>query len=311
MILKINSSGENVKILQRFLQITDDGIFGKITEQKVKDWQGKNGLVADGIVGPVTWKSMGLDTMATTDIQERPNFVIKPQLTYVQHFMPPTEYYPGKTKKEWLFLHHTAGGHNPYFVADMWAKDDRGKVGTEFILGGRECLGRDDRFDGLLVQCFPAGGYGWHLGTGNNPMHTNSVGIEVCNYGYVTKGGYTWNGKWVAKNPDNFYNYVGGVVNHITELAQPFRGFKFWHRYSDKQISALKDFILFIANRDGIDVRKGLIELIKKEGEFKAFDKMDVAMCTNTKGMWSHTNVLRGKVDMFPQAELVQMLLSI
>ena len=114
-------------------------------------------------------------------------------------------------------------------------------------------------------------------------------------------------------NPDKFYTYVGTEAHpsQIVELSQAFRGFKFWHKYSDKQIESLKELILHVASKHGIDVRKGLIELIKKEGEFKAFDKMDVAMCTNTKGMWSHTNVLRGKVDMFPQQELVEMLLSL
>jgi len=42
-----------------------------------------------------------------------------------------------------------------------------------------------------------------------------------------------------------------------------------------------------------------------------AFDRTDVALCERTKGMWNHTNVMRGKVDMFPQPELVQMLLSL
>ena len=37
-------------------------------------------------------------------------------------------------------------------------------------------------------------------------------------------------------------------------------------RYSDKQIESLRLWILYIAERDGIDVRKGLPELIKEKG---------------------------------------------
>ena len=64
MTLKYGSKGEEVKQLQRFLGITADGDFGIGTESKVKEWQSKNNLVNDGIVGPSTWNAMGL---ATTD----------------------------------------------------------------------------------------------------------------------------------------------------------------------------------------------------------------------------------------------------
>lgn len=37
-------------------QLKVDGVFGKSTTDAVKDFQGKNGLGADGVVGPQTWK---------------------------------------------------------------------------------------------------------------------------------------------------------------------------------------------------------------------------------------------------------------
>lgn len=307
MIIKIGSTGPNVEILQRFLKITADGIFGPATETAVKAWQRTNGLKDDGIVGPITWNAMKLGELSSTDISEHSHTPIR------EKYLPVGQYLAGPTKKEWFFLHHTAGWHNPYSTIDAWALDDRGAVATEYVLGGPSIRGNEDKFDGEIVKCIPDGGYGWHLGTGNNVMHRNSVAVEVCNFGQLTKGGYYKGTAFVKLNPDKFYTYVGTEAHpsQIVELKQPFRGFKFWHKYSDKQIAALKDLILHVAAKHSIDVRKGLIELIKKEGEFKAFDTMDVAMCERTKGMWTHTNVLRGKVDMFPQAELVAMLLSI
>jgi putative chitinase len=59
MILKLGSSGELVKELQRFLKIKDTGNFGPITESSVKKWQKDNGLLDDGIVGPLTLSKMG------------------------------------------------------------------------------------------------------------------------------------------------------------------------------------------------------------------------------------------------------------
>ena len=44
MLLKVGSTGEDVKKLQRFLGIKDDGKFGSGTEKKVKAWQKANGL---------------------------------------------------------------------------------------------------------------------------------------------------------------------------------------------------------------------------------------------------------------------------
>ena len=66
-----NINSNNKKILQEFLGITTDGDFGPGTEKAVKTWQTNNGLLSDGIVGPKTWKAMGLDERVTTDNSER------------------------------------------------------------------------------------------------------------------------------------------------------------------------------------------------------------------------------------------------
>lgn len=54
-ILKVGSRGEGVAFLQRWLGLQDDGIFGPLTDQKVRSYQRMQGLVSDGIVGPATW----------------------------------------------------------------------------------------------------------------------------------------------------------------------------------------------------------------------------------------------------------------
>ena len=296
MILKLGSKSEDVKILQRFLKLKDDGSFGSKTESAVKQWQKENKLKDDGIVGSKTWVAMGLDQLVTTDNSERLNESTN-GLVIEQYFLPKGEYLVGPTNKEYVFLHHTAGGHNPYQVADMWGRDTRGKIATEFILGGQSAAGNNTKFDGKLIQCMPTGSYGWHLGdNGSQHMHSHSVGIEVCNFGYVV------NGK----------TYANTIVDksQIVTLSQPFRGYKDWHRYSDKQIEVLKQWILFVADRDNIDVRKGLVEEIKKNGA-KGFEFNDNAYYGRVKGMWTHTNTRKDKVDMFPQQELIDMLLSL
>ena len=296
MLIKKGSRGPNVKIIQEFLEIGSDGVFGPQTEAAVKEWQRKNGLTADGIVGSKTWKKMGLDALSTTDLSE--SLIELPNgLIINKDFLPKGEYLEGPTEKEYLFLHHTAGWHNPYNTIRNWANDSRGRVATEFVLGGPSIKGNDDRYDGELVQCIPTGGYGWHLGkNGSQYMHSHSVGIEVCNFGWV-KDGKTYAGTKVDES-------------QIVTLDKPFRGHTTWHRYSDAQIEAIRLWLLWIAERDGIDIRAGLPALIKENGA-DAFEWNEDAYYGKVKGLWTHTNTRKDKVDMFPQPELMDMLVSL
>lgn len=50
--LRRGDRGETVKLLQRGLTVLVDGVFGRQTEQVLRDFQADHGLVADGICGP-------------------------------------------------------------------------------------------------------------------------------------------------------------------------------------------------------------------------------------------------------------------
>ena len=62
------STGEQVRIIQTKLKNWGyydgavDGIFGSSTAEAVRYFQRKNGLTADGIVGPATLKALGMST---------------------------------------------------------------------------------------------------------------------------------------------------------------------------------------------------------------------------------------------------------
>ena len=58
MILRLGSSGEEVKKLQELLGVDAIGKFGPKTEAAVKGWQSAHGLTPDGIVGDATWAKM-------------------------------------------------------------------------------------------------------------------------------------------------------------------------------------------------------------------------------------------------------------
>lgn len=60
-MLKIGSKGNLVKQLQEKLGVSTDGDFGPKTELALKEWQSKNGLIADGIAGKLTLGKMGIE----------------------------------------------------------------------------------------------------------------------------------------------------------------------------------------------------------------------------------------------------------
>ena len=63
--LKLGSKGDAVKRVQAKVGATQDGDFGPKTEALVKEWQKRNKLTVDGIVGPKTWgKMFGLSAEA-------------------------------------------------------------------------------------------------------------------------------------------------------------------------------------------------------------------------------------------------------
>lgn len=66
------STGSDVRLLQSKLSNWGyykggiDGVFGPDTARAVREFQQKNGLVTDGIVGPATWAALGYSTTIGT-----------------------------------------------------------------------------------------------------------------------------------------------------------------------------------------------------------------------------------------------------
>lgn len=75
-LLVEGSFGEDVKLLQTWLNklsytLKVDGIFGKLTAGAVRDFQGKNGLVVDGMVGPKTLAKLSPLVSTTPAVEEK------------------------------------------------------------------------------------------------------------------------------------------------------------------------------------------------------------------------------------------------
>jgi len=306
--LKLNSKGESVKQLQLLLNILPDGIFGPQTQQSVIFFQKSQNITPDGIVGPITW-SLLYDGW---EMINNPNEV---ESLYTPYFLPNYAYHNQPTEKKSIFLHHTGGWQNPYRVIDHWGERPH-KLATEFVIGGQSIHNDNSKHDGKILQAIPNNCWAWHLGIGNQPLHRESIGIELCNFGKITKGYFEkdQNGipKPIARGKNSYFTYVGQDVNpeQVTELDVPFRGYNYFHKYSAAQLESLKKLLLHLAEKHSIDIREGLPNLIRKEG-VKAFDRVVTKTCIDTPGVWSHGNVNDAKFDVSPQEGMIEMLLEL
>jgi len=304
-MLKVGSSGPNVVVLQNKLGIKADGIFGPNTEKYVDRFQLTHNLPVTGIVDNDMWALlMNLQLTRPEEIDEdtdlqgqyyKTNF----DQTIHKHYLPKGEYINGPVVNEYIFLHHTAGHANPHACIDMWGRDSRGRIATEFVLGGIDHRNGNNEHDGTLVQAFPTGAQGWHLGkTGSGWMNRHSVGIEICSMGYLTHDNRT---------------YVNSLCqeNQVTLLDEPFNGYNKFHSYSDAQIKATEKWIKYIGERDQIDIRLGLKQFIQKHGPNKGFGFQKDAYLGSVKGLLTHTNVRKDKTDCYPHPDLVDMILSL
>lgn len=267
--------------------------------------------------------------------------------------LDPGEFFTTQHKKDKIYLHHTAGGHRPDWTISGWNTDmtragNKRRVATAFVIGGKSRGGGNTDWDGKILRAFPESAWAVHL-NGSELYHVDksSIGIELCNYGPLTKN-----------NNGDYFNYVNGKMrkNQVIEFEEEFRGFHHYHAYSEKQIDALKDLLIDLSNRFEIDLKLGLQQWIDKEklampiplttlgqqkwlndhgfvgadGERLVEDgimgrntqwaiesvgksafEFNAAAVGGAPGLWTHTNVRTDKFDCSPQPILKEMISSL
>ena len=319
-MLKKGDKGNAVRELQLLLGITADGDFGPYTEAVVIKFQKENKLTPDGIAGPVTMSVLskgglhadtdrtGFDDSNDTDdkLAYHGEYTTECGLVIDRAYLDSDEYVRdyGKLEPEIFFIHHTAGWNNPYNTINSWNRDKRGRVCTQYCIGGvsiRKGKYGDDKYDGQVVECFPDNYIGWHLGkVGDFDTSKYSSGVEINNFGYAERKG------------SKFYNYVNIEIpkDMVCDLGYEFRGHRYWHKYTDAQIESLRLLLIHVGETyPKIDILAGIPQLLKDGISPKdAFEFKHDVYYGKEKGVWSHTTVRRDKFDCFPQPELVEML---
>ena len=158
-MLKIGNKGEEVKRLQEALGITNDGIFGKQTEEAVKLFQKKNGLEVDGIVGDKTWTALGF--------KDEINIIKMPLGVHISKA-------PNREIK-YLAIHFTAGSSSKAGSAkSVKHVFEQRKASADFCVDDRDMV----EFNPDLHNY-----YCWAVGDGNGKYgvtNKNSISIEIC-----------------------------------------------------------------------------------------------------------------------------------
>jgi len=329
MLLKKGDKGSSVKELQTLLKAHGfytgviDGDFGPGTEGCVKKYQTSKGLSADGVVGDRTYRHLleGVDTDRTgTDdsnaipskdvdgkVDMKGSYTTDEGLVIDRAYLDTDEYVMdyGKVEPINLFIHHTAGWNSPYKTITSWNGDKRGRVATQYVMGGTSIKkGKygDDKYNGTVVECFPNNYLGWHTGKVGDFTKVSklSAGIEICNFGYAEKKG------------DKYFTYVGTEIpaDMVCDLGYEFRGHQYWHAYTDEQIENLRLLILHIKSiYPKIDLAGGLPRLLKEGVHPKdAFEYNENCNYGRELGVWTHTNIRPDKFDCYPFPKLVEML---
>jgi len=197
-----------------------------------------------------------------------------------------SQFFQDIAPKSQVYLHHTAGSGNAEAVSRYWnGTSDR--VATAFVIGQ----------DGLIVQCFSSKHWAWHLGVGEKEFKAQgvkyqnlnklSVGIEVCNWGYL------------KEKDGKFYNYVGSRVpdSMVTTLEEPYKGYKHWYKYTDSQIESTRQLVEYLCETYDIpnEYRSDIFGLDKEA--FKG-----------TPGIYTHNSVRKDKSDIYPCPRMIEML---
>jgi N-acetyl-anhydromuramyl-L-alanine amidase AmpD len=204
----------------------------------------------------------------------------------VQERLDSNQYIQETYPKKQIYLHHTAGGPSAVSVARFFNKKE-GRVATAFIIGA----------NGTIVQCFSSKHWAYHLGlkkeifteagVSYKSLDKISVGIEICNYGPLTKrNGY-------------YYNYVGGKIDYteVEFLATKYKGHIYWQKYTDAQIESTRQLLVYLC--DTYDIPRTY---------FAAIFDIDKRALRGESGIFTHNSVRKDKSDIYPCPRMITML---
>lgn len=249
MLLNFGSRGEDVKKLQSKLNLEPDGIFGRITEQTVKNWQIKNKLSATGVIDDNQWEILFNINSYVTDNKTFikldklkgyvPDFVLE-QLTYVMpkfnitnilrlsHFLAQCAHESGNFKAVTENLNYSEEGLKKIFpkyfpgnLAASYARNPQ-KIGSR-VYGNRMGNGNESTGEGFK---FRGRGYIQLTGKNNYKGFSNFIGEDAVLNPDIISTKYPLASAAYFFNSNNLWSSCdkGSSVDVITEVTRRVNG---------------------------------------------------------------------------------------
>lgn len=202
--IKKGSKGDEVKTLQKLLGVTVDGDFGPKTDEAVRHFQRMHDLVADGIVGAMTWAALtGANSATVSSKCVDPSVVYLPLSVHVSKL-------PGRSIK-YLAIHFTAGSSSAAGRARS----------IKHVFEQRQASADFAVDDAEMVQFNPdlRNYYCWAVGDKkaakvNCPLagNRNTISIEICST--LAKGAS------VEKANHDGWSYTEAALANAVKLAK-------------------------------------------------------------------------------------------
>ena len=149
------------------------------------------------------------------------------------NIMPDKEYVKEETKKTQIVLHHTVSDGTGKAVED-WFESDKGasRVAVAYVI---------DK-SGNIIELFDPKFWAWHIGKGSTTLNNkSSIGIEIVCAGQLWKKG------------DKYFWFDGTHPftreNEIFDNKKLWRGSQYFAKYTNEQISAVKDLLNYLFQR--------------------------------------------------------------
>ena len=209
-----------------------------------------------------------------------------------------SQYFQEEIKKKQIVLHHTAGNASAPNTIAAWNVDDRGRIATCITISG---AGAKNSYDGEICQAFSSKYWAYHLGIKGEVFRAYGVphqildkiaiGIEICNWGQLEFK----NGKYI--------NYVDREVpaDQVTKLQTPYKGYTYFHKYTDAQIESVKQLLQYWRLVHGIDL----------EYDYNKMFTVNKKALLGENGLYSHNSYRKDKVDIYPCPRMIEMLKSL
>lgn len=293
-MITLGDKGVEVSKLQKLLSFSGydlviDGIFGPKTFRSLKALQKKYGLKVNGVADFKT------NTILKT-AQKRTSKEVS-EIRYGKNYnslsidssikLNSEQYIKQILDKDKIFIHHTCNGPSINNAIKNLGSDYN-TVSSAFIISSEK--------GGKIYELYNPNFWSFHLGAkGTNGKHDrSSIAVELCSWGQLTKK----NGKYFS------FNNIEIEESDVQVLEDKWRGSFYYHKYSDEQITSLKNLLIWIIREYKIQIQN-----IKFDENWLNYN--DELVKHGTQGIWSHSSMRKDVQDLYPDQRLFEVLNNI